>query len=131
MASPQDKIREKTASQLRAGEQVQAAFGAQTASNYWLLAAGVGFYIVNEFRCVVVTDQRILVFNSGKLSFSSPKELIAELPRSTRIGPPKGAFWYTTDSLGESLRIHKRFHKDVEQADAQIAAPQPAAPQPA
>ena len=126
MASPQDKIREKTADQLRPGEQVQAAFGAQTASNWWLLAVGVGFFVANEFRSVVVTNERILVFDSGKLSFSSPKELLAELPRSTQVGPPQGVIWYATDSLGETLRIHKRFHKDVEQADAQIASPQPA-----
>ena len=123
MASPQDKIREKVAGELRPSEQVEAAFGAQTASNYWLLAVGVGFFAVNEFRS---TNERILVFDSGKLSFSSPKELIAELPRSTQIGPPQGVFWYSTDALGENLRIHKRFHKDVEQADARITSPQPA-----
>ena len=55
MASPQDKIREKVAGELRPSEQVEAAFGAQTASNYWLLAVGVGFFAVNEFRSVVVT----------------------------------------------------------------------------
>ena len=125
-----DKIREKTAGHLKPGEQVQAVFGAQTASQYWMLLAYVVFFAMNKYRCVVVTDQRIMVFDSGTWKTADPKELLHEVPRATRIGPPSG-LWYVTELGGEELRIHKRFHKDVEAADAALpTAPPPAAPTP-
>jgi hypothetical protein len=49
------------------------------------------------------------------------KEVLRELPRSTRIGPPSG-LWYKTEVLGERMYINKRFHKDVEAADQAVAA---------
>ena len=118
-----DKIRAKTAAHLHPGEQVQAVFGAQTASQYWMLLAYVVFFAMNKYRCVVVTDQRILVFNSGHFLTAAPKELVNELPRATRIGPASG-LWHVVD-LGEELRVHKRFHKDIVAADAGVPAPPP------
>jgi hypothetical protein len=44
-------------------------------------------------------------------------EVIDELPRHTQIGPASG-LWYKCETLGERLYIHKRFHKDIAQADA-------------
>ena len=64
---------EKTAGSLRPGEQVQAVFGGQTASQYWMLLAYVAFFAQNKYRCVVVTDQRILVFDSGRLEDRRPE----------------------------------------------------------
>jgi hypothetical protein len=45
------------------------------------------------------------------------KDVLHELPRSTRIGPASG-LWYKTEALGERLYVAKRFHKDIEEADA-------------
>ena len=33
------------------------------------------------------------------------------------IGPARG-LWYKSERLGERLYVHKRFHKDIAQADA-------------
>jgi hypothetical protein len=118
-----EKIREKTAGSLRPGEQVQAVFGAQTASQYWMLLAYVVFFAMNKYRCVVVTDQRILVFDSGRWKTADPKEQVFEAPRTTRLGPGKG-LWHVI-TLGEELRVHKRFHKDLDEADAALAATPP------
>jgi hypothetical protein len=49
-------------------------------------------------------------------------DVVNELPRSTRIGPPKGV-WFKTDALGERLYVAKRFFKDVEAADAVLGSP--------
>jgi hypothetical protein len=49
------------------------------------------------------------------------KDLIRELPRHTRVGPPSG-LWWRCETLGELLYIHKRFHKDVTAADAVLTA---------
>ncbi|HXH57899.1 hypothetical protein [Iamia sp.] len=115
-----DKIRDKAQSQLRPGEQIQEVFAAQTASQYLALLGWIVFLIVNNYRSIVVTDQRIVVFDSGKWAQGSPKEIVRELPRGTRVGPAQG-LWYATGALGEDLRIHKRFHKDIEAADAQAS----------
>lgn len=74
----------------------------------------------NNYRVVIATDQRILVNNSGKWGATNSKSVVHELPRTTLIGPASG-LWYSTDALGESLHIHKRFHKDVEAADSYVA----------
>lgn len=116
-----DKIRDKAQPQLQPGEQVQAVFAAQTTSQWLILLGYIIFFIANSYRCVVVTDRRIVVFDSGKLSQASPKTIVAEAPRSTRLGPPSG-LWHTVSIGGEDLKVHKRFHKDIEQADAQAGA---------
>jgi hypothetical protein len=72
--------------------------------------------LVNSYRVVVVTDRRILVCRSGRFSTTPVNEVLRELPRSTRIGPPSG-LWWKSESLGERLYVHKRFHKDVNAAD--------------
>lgn len=116
-----DKLRSNAAHVLQPGETVQAVFTAQTASPYLAL---ISYWIVifkNAYRVVVVTDQRILVCRAGRASVTAVKDVVAEFPRNTRIGPATGV-WYKCDTLGERLYIHKRFHKDVAEADAQLPA---------
>ena len=112
-----DKIAEAARPFLEPGEQVQAAFPAQTASSWLVLLGYIPFILTNNYRCVVVTDRRILVLDAGKLSTTKPRSVIRTLPRPTRIGPASG-LWYRTANLGEDLRIHKRFHGDIAAADA-------------
>jgi hypothetical protein len=116
-----DKLRSNAAHVLQEGETVQAVFTAQTASPYLAL---ISYWIVifkNAYRVVVVTDRRILVCRAGRASTTAVKEVLAELPRATRIGPATGV-WYKCETLGERLYIHKRFHKDVAAADAALPA---------
>ncbi|MEZ5230777.1 MAG: hypothetical protein R2710_30130 [Acidimicrobiales bacterium] len=74
------------------------------------------FIVFNEYRTIVITDRRILVFDSGKWSTTKANSLVREVPRSLKIGPASG-LWYKTEILGEPLHIHKRFHKDIAMAD--------------
>lgn len=129
----QDRIAAAAAPFLEPGERAQTAFVAQTASTWWILLGFLPFLLLNQYRCVVVTDRRTLVLDSGRLASTKPKSVIRVLPRSTRIGPFTGALWYVTGNLGETLRIHKRFQKDIEAADAAAgaAAPPPPPPPPA
>ena len=114
-----DKIAANAQPHLQPGEQVQAVMGAQTQSQYWMLLAYLVFFIMNEYRTVVATDRRIIVFDAGKMSSTKANRVVAELPRSTHLGPPTGTLWHKVPVGNEELRIHKRFFKDVEQADAQ------------
>jgi hypothetical protein len=111
-----DKIRAKALPQLEPGEQVQAAFAAQTASQYLMVLGVVPFLLTNKYRCVVVTDRRIALFDAGRWSMGNPKSLIASFPRATPLGPASG-LWHTIDLGGQTLRVHKRFHSDITEAD--------------
>ncbi len=107
---------------LKPGEQIQAVFGAQTASQYIAALAGIFFFLgLNRFRILVVTPERIVVLDAGKMSFKKAKAALGELPRATRLGPA-GGIWHVIEVNGEKLRVHRRFFKDLETADASIAA---------
>jgi hypothetical protein len=112
-----DTMAAKVAPHLQQGENLQAVFAAQTRNQWWVLLFGIGLYIVNRFRLVAVTDRRILVFDCGRWSLTSVKTLLRELSRATAIGDPRG-LWWESDSLGEHLYIHARFHRDVREANA-------------
>jgi hypothetical protein len=117
-----DTLRSNAAPFLQPGETVQSIFSAQTASPYLVLISYWLLIFKNAYRVVVVTDRRILVCQAGRVRMTAVKAVVAELPRSTRIGPATG-IWYKCDTLGERLYINKRFHKDVAAADALLPAP--------
>lgn len=80
-------------------------------------------YDLTRRRIIVVTDRAIVMFRAGGwIVVTSPKEVVARLPRSTRIGPLSG-LWAKTEIGDERLWIHLRFHGDAARADA--AAPGP------
>lgn len=116
-----DKLRANAAHILQPGETIQSVFTGQTASPYLAL---ISYWIVvfkNSYRVIIVTDKRIVVTRSGRASTTAVKEVVGEFPRSTKIGPASGV-WYKCESLGDKIYIHKRFHKDIAAADAQVPA---------
>jgi len=115
-----DRISEKAAPYLQPGEVIQDAFAGQAASPFWSLLSYWIVIIKNAYRAVVVTDRRIIVFQSSRWGYSNIKSIKRELPRATRLGPPQGTVWYKTEVLGELLYIHRRFFKDIEGADAKL-----------
>lgn len=112
-----DKMRQNAGHLLENGETIQQVFPAQTMSQYWVLLTYWIMVFKVGFRVVVVTDRRILVCRAGRLAATKVKEVANELPRHTMIGPARG-LWYKSETLGERLYVHKRFHKDIAQADA-------------
>jgi len=110
-------MRTSAAQYLQPGEPIQAVIGAQTASP--LLAALTGAFVflgLNRYRMLVVTPARIVVLDAGKTSMSKARGVVTELPRSTRLGPGTGV-WHQIPAGDETLRVHRRFFKDVETAD--------------
>jgi len=113
-----DTMLSSSAQYLHPGETVEAVFGAQTTSQYMFALTGmIGFLILNKYRIVVVTPERILVLDAGKASIKQARGVVTELPRATRLGPAKG-IWHTIPAHGEKLHVHRRFFKDLETADA-------------
>ena len=115
-------MRDSAAPYLGPGEPVQAVIGAQTASQW--LAALTGIFVFlgfNHYRILAVTPTRIVVLDAGKTSFKKARGVVTELPRSTRLGPGTG-MWHKTPAGQETLRVHRRFFKDIEAADNVVTA---------
>ncbi len=116
-----DAMRDSAAPYLRPGEQVQAVIGAQTASQWLAALTGVfAFLGFNRYRILVVTPGRILVLDAGKRSMKKARGVVVELPRTARLGPGAG-LWHRIPAGQESLRVHRRFFKDIENADVAAA----------
>ena len=117
-----DTMRSTAAQFLRPGEPIQAVIGAQTASQW--LAALTGFFVflgLNRYRIIAVTPTRMVVLDAGKTSMKKARGVVTELPRSTRLGPGTG-MWHRIPAGNETLRVHRRFFKDIDTADSVTAA---------
>ena len=113
-----DSMAESAAQYLRPGEQIQAVIGAQTASQWVAALTGIFVFLgLNHYRILAVTPNRILVLDAGKTSMKKARGVVMELPRSTRLGPGTG-LWHQVPAGNETLRVHRRFFKDLEAADS-------------
>jgi hypothetical protein len=122
LMSLRDSMRDSAVPYLEPGEQVQAVIGAQTASQYLAAITGVFVFLgLNRYRILAVTPRRIVVLDAGKTSMKKARGVVTELPRSTRLGPAAG-MWHQIPVGRETLRVHRRFYKDIETADAVITA---------
>jgi hypothetical protein len=118
-----DKLAANVQPHLEPGEQIQAVFCAQTHSQWLVVATGViPFIFLNRYRVVAVTDRRIAVFDSGRWSAKKAKTLVVNMPRGGTLGTGSG-IWHTIVAGKDELRIHRRFFKDLAQADAYLTGP--------
>lgn len=116
-----DSMRESAAQYVQPNEPIQAVIGAQTASQWLAGLTGIFVFLgLNRYRILAVTPSRILVLDAGKTSMKKARGVVVELPRSTRLGPATG-MWHRIPAGSETLRVHRRFFKDVETADAATA----------
>jgi hypothetical protein len=116
-----DSMRSSAAQYLPPGEPVQAVIGAQTASQYLAAITGIFVFLgLNKYRIIAVTPARIVVLDAGKTSMKTARGVVMELPRSTRLGPAAG-MWHKIPAGDETLRVHRRFFKDLETADSVTA----------
>ena len=53
------------------------------------------------------------------MSVKQARGVVAELSRSTRLGPGKGV-WHRIPASTENLRVHRRFFKDMQVADSAL-----------
>jgi hypothetical protein len=95
---------------LKPGETVQAVFGAHIFPASPLLS-------LNYHRIFVVTPQRILILDARKVRRGEARKIVAELPRSTHLGPPSG-LTHVIQADGEELRVSRGFFRDIEAADS-------------
>ena len=116
-----DSMRDSAAQYLPPGEPIQAVIGAQTASAWLAGLTGIFVFLgLNRYRIIAVTPNRIVVLDAGKTSMKKARGVVTELPRSTRLGPGSGV-WHRVPAGNETLRVHRRFFKDLDTADAALA----------
>jgi hypothetical protein len=112
-----DKLAERVQPLLEPGEQVQEVALSQTGPSPYLAIITYLIFFAVKRRIIVATDRGIVVVRAGAWSGTSAKEVLARLPRSTRIGPLSG-LWAKAEINGEKQWIHKRFHGDIARADS-------------
>lgn len=117
-----DKIAKNAQPYLQPGEQIQGVLGGQTHSQYLILIGAVLFLALNRYRTIVATDRRIIVLDSGVFSSTKANSVVGELPRNTPLGPWTGNVWHKWTVGNATLRIHRRFKKDIEAIDAMRGA---------
>jgi hypothetical protein len=117
-----DSMRSSASQFLQPGEPIQALIGAQTASQWIAGIAGIFVFLgLNRYRIIAVTPSRIVVLDAGKTSIKTARGVVMELPRSTRLGPGTG-MWHKIPAGDETLRVNRRFFKDIETADSVATA---------
>ena len=117
-----DAMLNSAAQYLEPGETTEAVFGSQTVSQYmFVLTGGLIFLLMNRYRIVVVTRQRIVILDAGKLGWRKARGVVGELPRFTQLGPPSGV-WHVIPANGERLHVHRRFFQEIKVALAGFPA---------
>jgi hypothetical protein len=61
------------------------------------------------------------VLDAGKSSMKKARGVVTQLPRSARLGPGTG-MWHRIPAGSETLRVHRRFFKDLDAADTVATA---------
>jgi hypothetical protein len=123
-----EKIRRAAAVYVPAGEQIQVVIPARFApfrgcdplppmSTSVLDIGGLVFDVLlpllsDRRRVLVVTSTLIVVLDCGRGRCTSPRSVLAIVPRQT-LGPPKGFFRHKVRIAGETLRIQRRFFPDI------------------
>jgi hypothetical protein len=115
-----DKLAQRATPFLEPGEQIQSVFLAQSGpSPYWSFLSSWIVIIAAGYATIVVTDRAVVVLRNGRLTGSVAKSMIARLPRQPMDSP--SGLWGQLNLGGTRYWVHKRFHKDVEAANAAIA----------
>jgi hypothetical protein len=122
-----EKLAENVKPYLEPGEQIHQVFVCQTGpSPYWsFLTYLVAFWV--KMHAVAVTDRNIVFLRTSIWSQTKPKHVESRLPRGTRLGPLSG-LWGKMELEGQKYWVHKRFHKDVAAADAELGQTQGVSP---
>lgn len=130
----QEKLRSRTAPYLEPGEEVRQVFMAESGAPPWLffgILLGLGALVVVWLMrplIIAVTDRSVVVFRATRFRVATPKELVARLPRQTRLGPVNAKLWAKLDLAGQRVWVHRRFFKEVQAADEPLLAPPSGAP---
>jgi hypothetical protein len=84
----QDHLKKSAAKVLPPGEQIQAVIATQTFHPMLILGGVLWVFLAGgRYRLVVATDRRIVVLKTKLISYRHAVGILAEIPRSTPLGP--------------------------------------------
>ncbi len=114
-----EKLAQRSQPFLAPGERIQQVFMCQSGPNplWFLMIPPVLMFFLVRCYVVVVTDRSIVLLKAGMIKNSFPNEIAGRMSRNTQLGPMSG-IWASTLVADQKMNVHKRFHKDVHQADA-------------
>ena len=116
-----EKLCERTQPLLEAGEQIRQIMMAQSGvSPYLGILAAPAMLLAGRYHVIAVTDRSVIVLDAGRLSPSRPTAVARRLPRETRLGPVAGI--WSKIQLDRQYYVHRRFHKQLNAADAELDA---------
>lgn len=118
-----DRLAQRAQPYLEPGEQIRALFWAQTGPSPYLGLITSVVVFLRKYYILVVTDRSIAVLRCGFWRGTFPKALEARLPLAP-IDEPSG-LWGQVHVGGVQYWVHRRFHKDVRQANASILGQAP------
>ena len=122
-----DRRSAEVAPLLEPDEQVQAISWGQIIRPTFGAYASLRILLSREsaYRAVVATDRRILVCRGDRLRRRVLPVALAELPRTTRLGPGRSlmfGLWRRIELAGEPIYVNRRFD-ETGQADASPDSP--------
>jgi hypothetical protein len=120
------KLHERIQPQLDPGETIQSVFLTQTGPNPYLGFLTYLIFFWTKYWAIAATDRRIVVLRTSMWRPSKAQGIAATFPRETRLGPVSG-LWGKVSLGGTTYWVHKRFHKDIEEADRHAAGGEAAA----
>ncbi len=114
-----DKLAQRATPFLEPGEQIQSVFTAQSGTSpYWSFLSAWIVLVTAGYVTVVTTDRAIVVLRNGRLSGTRAKAPMARLPRQPMDAP--SGLWGQIHLGGKRYWVHRRFHKDVADANKAI-----------
>jgi hypothetical protein len=120
-----ESIAERAQPHLEEGEQIRHVFVAQTGPSPYRAFLTYLIWFTVQVYDVVVTDRSVVFFKASFWRQSVPKRIEGRFPRSMRFGQMSG-LWGKMEIEGRKFWVHKRFHKDVAAADAELTGQTPA-----
>jgi hypothetical protein len=105
---------------LEPGERVEAIFNAQSgASPYFSLLSAWIVILTAAYVAIAVTDRSVVVLRNGRFLGTRPIAAKARFPRQP-LGEVTGTVWGKVEVGGTRYWVHRRYHKDVREANAAI-----------
>ena len=125
----QDKLRARVTPFLEPGAQLRQVILVEAGPSPWLrvgIVIGVGvlaMVLLVKPMIIAVTDTEIIILRASRWRAGQPREVLARLPRQTRLGPANGKAWAKLNVAGQSVWVHRRYFDAVRAADQPLMVP--------
>jgi len=116
-----DTLCERTQPLLEAGEEIRQIMMVHSGGSPYLgVISGAVVLVAGSYHIIAVTDRSVVVLDAHRLARTRPRALVRRLPRETRLGPVSGI--WSKVQLDRQYYVHRRFHKELNAADAELEA---------